>query len=289
MRGPRFGRPAAKKPSAKEKRERHAASISYQEPAEVNAAELSSRVLNAIEHLGNQRFLLPPLSEHFQRWMKDLKAVLTDFETQLPEAVDQKYQENVGTIISKTEQALAQRIKAEEDRSSEVSGLERQLLASELELSKIEREYKVLARNYKRQYESSAGKLRAEIGSLDKKRLKLLRKKPSLLQRIFGRSASSLEDTSMEVLKQKRTALDRGKGLLEEQLEKSRADYSERKKRLIPEQEALRAKITDLRKGTVDDALDVRKLACEQVRLAVDEAVRRVIDAEGLQRNAGAP
>jgi chromosome segregation ATPase len=275
MRGRRFRRPLAKKMSAREKREERGTSIFYHEPEQINPSLISSKSLNAIEHLGNQRFALPPFSEHFQRWVKDLKALLGEFEIQLPDAVDQQYRENVEKLLINVQEALTRHIEAEKNSSSEISDLHRQLAAMESELSKLDHDYKTLSREIKTRHEKSMGKLRAEIDSLDKQRLKILRKRTSFLQRIFGKSESKLEEKTKE-LQSKRDALGNSRETLKEELDTRKTDYEIRRKRLAEEHQELRVKLGELKENGQDDALEIRKAACEELHRSVSEAVERL-------------
>lgn len=275
MRGRRFRRPLARKVSAREKREERGTSIFYQEPEEINPSQISSKTLNALEHLGNQRFALPPFSEHFQRWVKDLKALLIEFETQLPDAVDEQYRENVEKSLTNVQEALTKHIEAEKNSSGEISDQHQQLAATESELSKLDHEYKTLTREIRTRHEKSMEKLTSEIDSLDKQRLKILRKRTSFLQRILGKSESRLEEKT-KALQSKRDALGKSRETLKEELEKRKADYETRRNRLADEQQALRVKLAELKGNALDDGLEIRKAACEELHRSVSEAVERV-------------
>lgn len=275
LRGSRFRRPRPKKSSSKEKTEERRASIFYQEPEQVDISQVSSNTLNALEHLGNQRFTLPPFSEHFQRWMKDVRVLLTEFETQLPEPVKQQYLENISKFLPSVEDALTKRVEEEKNTSMELSKLLQQLSATELDLSKLDHEYKTRTGEIRRQLEKSSDKLRKEIAFLDKQRLKILSKRASFLQRVFGRSGSRLEQSS-NALESKKKALGASKETLQEELEKYRADHESRRKQLVTVQESLRARLAELRENTLDDAMEVRKQACQELQEAIRKAVERL-------------
>ncbi len=285
MRGRRFHRPAAKKLSAREKTKEHATSTFYQKPEPVNPSQLSSKILNAIEHLGSQRFALPPFSEHFQRWMSDIRALLMEFESELPGAVDKQYRENVEKSLSIVQEVLTKRIEVEKNASSEISNLHQRLAATEIELSKFDHDYKTHIRQIRSRHERSAQELGEEIASIDKQRMKILREKPNFLQRIFRRSESTLEERTSE-LQSKRNSLGRSKQTLKEELEKSRADYESRRKHIVEEHEELRAKMAELSGKTLDDALEIRKIACQELHRTVSEAVGRLLREQSSQSTA---
>lgn len=275
MRGRRFRRPTTKKLSSKEKREERETSAFYQEREPVDPLQVSSRTSNVLEHLGNQRFALPPFSEHFQRWMKDVRVILAEFETDLPTAADQAYHETVDKTLTNVQDAFGKRVDAEKGISEETSTLQQELTACEGELSKLEHEYRTRTHEVRRGYERSAGKLRGEMDSLDRKRSKLLQKGPTLLERIFRRPDTKFEE-STSAMQSKRAALGNKKATLNLDLGNLRNEYESKSKQLTDHIEALRAKLAETRSNTLDDALEVRRLGCRELRQVVAEAVGRL-------------
>ncbi len=275
-----------KKQSAKEKREERENSVFYQEKAPIDPSQVSARILNALEHLGSQRFALPPFSEHFERWNKDVRAILEEMETELPEAADQLYRENLARILSDLQLALNKRIDAEKENSEEVSKLHRELNSCELQLSNLEHEYNIRAHEARKGHERSLEKIKGEINSLDKERLKLIRKRPSIVDRLLHRPRSNLEE-SMRVLQTKKTDIGSKQRTLKQNLDKLRADYEASRKQLIERQEALKAQVAEFKTNTPNDALDLRNQACQELGKAVVEAIRRlpkvVSNAENIQ------
>lgn len=160
MRGSRFGRPAVKRKVAKERREHREAATFLAESSPVDLDQVRSVTLNSLEHLGIQRFLLPPFSEHFQRWVRDVKAVLTDFEAQLPEPIGEQFKKSVEEKLSNLEAALQELARRETDVSAKLSDTQRQLNAFENKRSKLDSDYKTGTHETRRRYEQSFDKLR---------------------------------------------------------------------------------------------------------------------------------
>ncbi len=264
-----------KKQSTKEKREERENSVFYQEQAPIDTSQVSARILNALEHLGSQRFALPPFSEHFDRWIKDVRAILVEMETELPEVADEPYRGNSERILSDLQLALHKRIDFEKENSEEVSKLHQELSSCELELSKLEREYKTRAHEARRGHERSLETIKGEIDSLDKQRLKLLRKRPSIVDRLLHRPRTKLEE-SMRVLQTKRTDIGSKQRTLKQNLDELRAEYETRRKQLVERQEALKAELAEFKTNTPNDALDVRNQACQELGRAVVEAIGRL-------------
>jgi len=278
MRGTKFRRPSTKKHS-KEKRENRETSIFYQEETPIDPSQVSSRTLNALEHLGTQRFALPPFSEHFERWIKDVEAVLTEFETELPNIADQPYRVTVQNVLPTLREALRKQVDAEKDTSGEASKLLHELSACELELSKLEHEYGTQTNEARKRHERALGKLRGEIDSLDKRRLKLLRQRPSIFERVLHRSSTKLEQ-STSALQSKRTDFDHKGTLLQHELDELRANYEVKRGHLREHQQSLKAKLAEFNRNTSNDALEARNAACQELCRAVAHAVDRSSKAQ---------
>jgi len=287
MRGRRFGRPAARKKSARDRRERQEASVFYEEATPLDPSQIRSTAVNALMHLGSQRFALPPYSEHFQRWMKDVARLLSDFKSKLPEAVDQQYSESVEKTLSNLQVALGERAKSETSTSIKLADRQRRLAAYESELSKLDQHYKTLTHEARRQYEQSFASLRSEIGRLDGERLRILHAKPSLLQKLFRRSEVDLEETANALRSQKKALAER-KEALKQDLDKHRAEYENKRKEIIDQLDILRGEFEESRDSKLDDALEIRKTACEDFRREVDEAVDRLLKHEDDRTAEGA-
>jgi DNA repair exonuclease SbcCD ATPase subunit len=273
MRGSRFRRQSAKK-SSKSKPDDREAQFVYQETELVDPDEVSSKTLNALEHLGNQRFVLPPFSEHFQRWMTDLRTVLTEFKTQLPEATDQEYNEHSEKAVASIQGIFTERTAAEQSTSEKTSDLQNNLTQREAQIAKLENEQKTHLRETRRRFEKSQERLRREIDSLDKKRLKMLRKNDSFLRRVFRRSESRIEENT-RVLETKKRTLENSREVFERESEKSKSEHQSELERLRTEAQELHRKLKQVRANTADDALDARKLACEELHQAVEQAMLR--------------
>jgi hypothetical protein len=274
-RGKRFGRQIAKKKSARDRREELGSSMLYVQHEQIDASQVCSVTVNALEHLGNQRFALPPFSEHFQRWMKDIATLLLDFETQIPQAVNQQYRENIDKIITNLQVALKGRTDTETNISNRVSDAHRQIAKSENELAKLDHDYKTQNHEVRRRYEQSFERLRVEINTLDQERLRILHAKPSLLKKLFHRSESNLEEKT-NVIRSKKNAFDDHKQLLKHDLETHRLKFENERKQINERLQAQLAHLEESKDSKLDDALEIRKRACEQLRRAIIDAVNNL-------------
>ena len=271
-RGMRSRRTTTKKPASKEKRTESEYEFSYKESVPVNPQEVSSRAMNALAHLGNQRFGMPPYSEHFRRWILDVEAVLSDFKTSLPNAVSNGFDNSATQLISNIRTELGARISAEEQLSAKVTDLQGQFAENEREIAELESEQRTKMHEAKRDADKSMTKLRGEINALDAERLKLLRQKPTFLERIFGSAKVRVENSSRS-LNSKRTDLESRQMGAKQRMSKLKAIYEEKRKPLDARQVELREELVKVRSTALDDAVEIRKTVCEQLRQIVSTAV----------------
>ena len=244
----------------------------YVEHDHIDASHVCSATLNSLEHLGNQRFVLPPFSEHFGRWMENIAAILFDFETKLPEVVNQQYRENIDRTITNLKVSLKERTDAETTISNRQSDVQRQIAKYENELAKLDQVYKTRNHEVRRHHEQSFAKLRTEINTLDEERLRILHTKPSLLKKLFRRSDDNLEKKTI-VLKSKKHAFDDRKQLLKQELETHRLKYENEREQITEKLHAQQAQLEESKDSKLDDALEIRKTACEELRRQISEAV----------------
>jgi hypothetical protein len=275
MRGRRFRRTSAKKTSARERKEDRSSSISYQKAEQIDPSQLRVATLNAIDHLGSQRFALPPFSEHFQRWLNDIKSLLGDFESRLPEAIDEHYRESVQELLLDAQEELNKRIGIEKERAELAADLQQRLAQTEFTLSKMRHEYMSQVHDVRRKYEKSFDRLRKEINNLDKQRRTILRERTGILQKIFKRPENRLAESANN-LQLKKNTLGDSKEDLRKELGKLRKEYENKRRQVVAEQGDLRQKLTESRGKGLDDAVELRRSICQKLRDAVAEAVDRL-------------
>jgi len=270
-RGRRFLRPTSKK-SSKRVREPNNTSR-YVAKEAVDSTQVLSNVFNALDHLGNQRFMLPPFSDHYERWLKDLQSLLNDFETQLPQVVDTSLRDEIAKNSNEIEEILSDRIKAESTQSFELTKLQQQLARYDSELSQLEHTHRTQTQNLRRQYEKNSQKIRDEITRLDRRRTQILRRNANIFRRLFRKSENSIAETGI-ALDSRRAQLKDDEQNLQNDLRKRDEEYTANRQRLIVEIDGLRQKIRNPA-NVSDDALDVRRQTCEHIHAAITVASAR--------------
>jgi hypothetical protein len=267
-RGIRSRRTTTKKTPSKESKESEAYTFVYKENVPVNPKEVSSRAMNELEHLGNQRFGMPPFAEHFQRWLLDVDSVLNDFRSSLPKIADADFEATVGAIIADIRSQLTMRIDEEKTHANHIAEIQHQLLSVEAEIGRLESEQKGRINYERRSSETSMKKIGSEIDALESQRLKILRAKPTLLERIMGSAKVKIEGNARS-LESKRSALQRREVTLKRRLDTLKSDHDEKRKPLVARSAELREELTKLQRTTLEDAVEIRRVACEKLRQTI--------------------
>jgi len=272
MRGTRSRQIARKKQGRESRDDRH--QTGYYEREETDLKTVASNILNAIDHLGNQRFGLPPFTEHFQRWSKDVNTLITEFETQFPSAADQQFRIAIESARAALTQAFSNREELETKEMREIAHLQQQLARCELQLSKIDQENNKQTSELRKQYGRSSDKLHAEIVSLDKERLNILQKRVGILQRIFRRPEAKLEQSNT-LIQSKKVQLREDETKLEQSLTKQREQHFANQKELLEEHQNIKSKLAGIKEKSIDDALEIRVETCKQIHQAIMDAIQR--------------
>jgi len=273
MRGTRSRRTIRKKQTTKENKNEYSRP-QYYEHEEVDPQIIISNILNGIDHLGNQRFGLPPFTEHFQRWKKDVNRLITEFQTQFPTATDQQFRTAIDDTFTILNQAFTQRENLESAETNELTALQQQLAKCELHISKLEHEHNKQTSDLRKKFEQKSGQLQNEINSLDRQRLDIIQKRVSFLQRILRRPEAQLEESN-NLIQLKKEKLREIETTLEQNLTKQREHDLANQKDLLEEREVLRNKIATFKENRTNDALEIRTNVCKQLHQAIADAVER--------------
>jgi hypothetical protein len=174
--------------------------------------------------------------------------------------------------------SLSEQTDKETKKSSQAAELHRKLSKCDLELSQLDREYKNDTNELRRQHAKSDQKMQSEIDALNRKRLQILRKKTNFLQRLLQKSQITVQgtDAAMETSKDRLRKSDVN---FTEALQRRRNDYLMKRQRLADEVSSLRQQIQDSSGNKGDDALESRRASCQEIRLIIEEAMRRMENA----------
>lgn len=281
-RGPRDsgrGRGIPRHEKAKTKKRKNQTGSAYQTESAQVAAETSQKMfektVNSLRNLGRQVFALSPFSDHFDRWLTDVKIVLSEFESSSSVNVDDHFVDERVEILSRVEFELAEWRHMESFADEAV----RQLSESRSVLRQIEEEYENEA---KRLEDWRSGEIKRLTNNVDGFREELeaiSRMKTGIFRGLSKEAKAEKEADATKRLKQAESELASVEQSFTHQQEMLNEEY-EKKKRPVASQVEKQQKEVDRIK--VDGSLESRMAACE----GLVDALTRLMERTGPQPNS---
>jgi len=155
MRSPRAsgrgrGTPRREKAKARGRKRRSTGKYTWEERRVATTEEVTDRTLKRLRTLGSQRFASSPYSEHFSRWLMNLKDALSEFESSPTISADDQFVKERSQILSNVELELEERRRKEASFEEAIKSLS----DSKILLERIEEEYTTKVREIERRKNS---------------------------------------------------------------------------------------------------------------------------------------
>ena len=230
--------------------------------------EIVNRTLNALNHLGNQRFVLSPFSEQLNLWLTSFKNVLSEFESNPEIVVDDQFAKERSQIVSNIELELAQRRQKEEHSGENAKNL----AASKALLEHVNLDYGTAMKTNQKRQETETKTLVAHIEDIKRELEHIAQMKTGILRGISKNTKAQREAEARQGLAVAQDKLAAAVQRFNDEQEKVRAEYETRKQAVSKqihefEKEALSQEI--------DDSLDVRHAACDGLISTINSFLER--------------
>jgi hypothetical protein len=260
-------REKAKAKSRGQKR-RSGGSYVSEEDHVLTSEEVVDRTLKRLRNLGNQVFALSPFSEHFSRWLVDLRVVLSEFESSPTVSVDDQFLKERSQILSNVELELEKR------RSEEASCDEavKSLSDNRILLERIEGEYTARTRDAEGQKEFEIKRLSSNVDGLREELDRIARMKTGIFRAVSKKAKARKETEATERLNLAQKELASTVQNFAAEQERLRDEYEKKKQHVI---EQIRVEEKEVENQDVDGSLETRQAACEVLINAVNALVER--------------
>jgi hypothetical protein len=232
------------------------------------AEEVADKTLGRLRNLGSQRFGSSPYSEHFNRWLMNLKNLLSEFESSPTISADDQFVKERSQILSTVELELEERRLKEASLNEAIKSLS----DSKILLERIEDEYTTGAREIEERKNSEIKRLYADIDSLRRELDDIARIKTGLFRAISKEAKAQKEAEATQRLNTAQRELELVMLNFTVKGEKLRDDF-ERKKQPVIEQ--IRGQQKDIEDLETDGSLEYRKAACEALVNTVNALLER--------------
>ncbi len=218
--------------------------------------------------LGNQKFASSPFSEHFDRWLFNVEAVLGEFEANPNITVDEEFNRERSQALAAIKLQLDNRKTREAQLEKQINSL--QGVKSRLQQINLEYQTKVIA--LKGQKAAALKRLNKEIEALKKEQDRIIKQKTGFFRRISRKERERQEIDTVQRLSDKH-----------QELEVLVLDFREKQKQLREAFEQKREPVAQevkllhkcVREMDEDGSLEDRWFACEALIDAVNNFIQR--------------
>jgi hypothetical protein len=234
-------------------------------PSEQQIFEVTIKRLHT---LGSQKFASSPFSEHFDRWLSNIDAVLCEYEINPNIKVDEEFTRERSQALAAIKLQLDNRKNRESQLEQQINSL--QGVKSRLQQINIEYQTKVIA--LKGQKTAALKRLNREIEAIKKEQDRIIKLKTGFFRGVSKKERERQEIDVVQQLSDK-----------QQELEMLVLDFRERQKRVREEFERKREPVVEevkllqkcVREMDEDDSLEERWFACEALIDVVNNFFQR--------------
>jgi uncharacterized phage infection (PIP) family protein YhgE len=258
------------KAKAKEKAQKRVSGGTYavEEDHVQTLEELVGRAVKSLRNLGNQVFALSPFSDHFGRWLVDLRVVLSEFESSPTVSVDDQFLKEHSQILSNVELELEKR-RAEEASCDKAI---KSLSENRILLERIEQECITKMRSVEMKNEVKVKRLSSNVEGIREELDRIARMKTGIFRGISKKAKAKKETETTQRLNSAQKELASAEQNFAAEQERLQAEYEKRKQ---PALDQIRVEEKEVEDQDVDGSLETRRAACEVLVNAVNALVER--------------
>ena len=260
--------PRREKAKAKGRKRRSSSSYTSEENHAPTPEGIEQRTFSRLHNLGNQIFATSPFSQHFDRWLMDLKVVLSEFESSPNSNVDDQFVKERSQILSNVE------LRFEELRRRETSGDEtfKSLSDNRLLLAQIEKDYATEKKEIEERKRTEIKHLSSKVESLNEELKLIARIKTGIFRAISKKAKTQKEAEATQRLNSAQDGLALAVQHFAAEQERLRDECEKKKQPLI---EQMRDQQKEVENQEIDGSLEARRAACEALVNVVNALLQR--------------
>lgn len=264
------------KAKAKKKKSRSNADYTSEEKHVPTTEEAVNKTLNMLRNLGDQRFISPPFSGHFGRWLSNLGEVLSEFESSITISLDDQFVEERSQILSSVE------INLEEKQRLEASCEEAFKSSSDAKilLERIEKEFAAGAREIERRKNIEISQLSSNIDVLKEELDSAAQIKAGIFRAVSKKTKEQKEMELTQRLDSAKRELTSAEQNFNAEKERLQEEYNRKKEPVIQQ---LKESQKEIENQDVDSSLEIRRAACEALINAINAFIQRRLAIMGTE------
>ena len=227
--------------------------------------------------MGIQKFGSSPFSEHFERWLMNVTAVLSEFESHPNIIVDDEFVREFSQTLSNIKLQLENLSRKETSLDQELNNLS----DWRNRLKQINKEYATLAGAIRGQRNREIKRLNSTINRLKRDQDKVIRMKTGFFRGVSRKDREQKEIAIAQELNDKQRELDLVMLDFSAKQKELQAEYDRKREPVLEEIKKFRRIIQIME---TDGSLEERWFACEALIDAVNTFLQRKADPDALTR-----
>lgn len=273
-----FGRrPRKVMPKTKSGKRRPSSGYGLEEEHVLTPRETVDRILNSLTRLGSQRFAVAPFYEHFDRWLLNLRTVLSELESNPAITVDDQFARECSQVLSDIELTLKERRVDEASREEAIRRSNQALLDARSVLAQTEREYVTKAKKLAGRKERVVKPVATKVGRLGKELNRIAKMRAGFLRGISKKTKAQKEAEASQRLDSTKSELTEIEQSFATEQEELRDEYKRRKQEILEQIAKHQKEIAEFEaRSQTDDAVDARRAACGALINAVNGLFQRM-------------
>jgi len=258
------------KAEAKAKRQKHRTRDRYalEENYPSTPESILERTNDRLNSLGKQVFALFPFSEHFDRWLTDVRVVMSEFELSPDVILDDQFVKERSDILSNIELAL------EENRRKEALAEEpvRRLSKDRALLEQLQKEHAVMINDIEERRNREVRRLSNSVNTLKRELRRIDGLKTGIFRGLSKKAKESMQAEATQKLKAAESELEL---IIKDFTTKEDRLRREQEKETRPIREQMQAEQKEIDQQMIDASFQARQASCEALANAVDALVQR--------------
>jgi hypothetical protein len=264
----RYKKPLREKRKDRKRLRRGNAKQIMEEKPSATEREVSELTLKQLHTLGSQKFGSSPFSEHFDRWLTNVTAVLDEFKSHPNIGTDDQFLKECEQSISNIKQQLENICRKETALDQELNSLS----DWRSRLKQINKEYATLTGAIKVQRNREIKGLYCVINRLQREQDEVIRMKTGFFRGISKKNRERKEIVVMKELNDKQTELELVMLDFTAKQKKLRAEYDKKREPVLEEIKKFRKIIQTME---TDSSLEERWFACGALIDAINSFLQR--------------
>jgi uncharacterized phage infection (PIP) family protein YhgE len=260
--------PRREKTKARGQKRRSSGSYISEENHVPTSEEVADRTLNRLRNLGNQRFALSPFSEHFGRWLMNLRDVLSVFESSPAISIDNQFAKERSQILSNVELELEEKRREEASREKDIKSLS----DNEVLLERIEEEYAARTGEIEGRKKGEIKRLSDNIDGLKEELDRIARMKTGIFRAVSKKAKAQKEAEATQRLNSAQGELASAAQQFTAEQDRLQDEFERRKQ---PIMEQIQDQQKEIENQEIDGSLEARRAACEALVNAVNALLQR--------------